>query len=257
MTLKAWDLSGKRALITADRRGWTPYLAGALAEAGADVAVAGWRREDVAETAGGAASQGRRTLQYTGDLAQRSGAREAVDAVVRAWGGIDVLVNAAQAQFAKPFLDVTDDEWDRVMGYNVRAMFLLSQEAGRHMLVRGQGRIVNVISGLAERGLWNSAAFCASQGAALQLTRALGLEWSQKGVRVNAIAAGWLSLDEGLTMVKANPEDEKDPLSRFIPLRRQGHPKELGPLLVYLASDACDFVTGQAVFVDGGAMAHG
>ncbi|MBI4311095.1 MAG: SDR family oxidoreductase [Chloroflexi bacterium] len=253
MLPKEWDLTGKRALITADRRGWTPYLAAALAEAGADVAVAGWRAEHVAQAAREVTARGRRSLQSVGDLAQRAVARATVEGVVRSWGGIDVLVNAAQAQFAKPFLDVSDDEWDQVMGYNVRAMYLLCQEAGRHMVAQGKGRIVNVISGLAERGLWNSAAYCASQGAALQLTRALALEWSQKGVRVNAIAAGWLSLEEG----GSKAEEEKDPLARFIPMRRLGHPRELGPLAVYLASDACDFVTGQAVFVDGGAIAHG
>lgn len=252
MPPKEWDLTGKRALITADRRGWTPHLAAALAEAGADVAVAGWKAEHVAQGAAAVEAQGRRTLRYTGDLAQRAAASDAVGQVVRQWGGIDILVNAAQAQFAKPFPDVSDAEWDALMGYNVRSMFLLCQEAGRRMLAQGKGRIVNVISGLSERGLWNSVAYCASQGAALQLTRALALEWSQKGVRVNAIAAGWLSLDEG-----ARSDEEKDPLSRFLPLRRLGHPKELGPLLVYLASDACDFVTGQAIFVDGGAIAHG
>ncbi len=252
MPPQEWDLTGKRALITADRRGWTPFLASALAEAGADVAVAGWRADHVAQAAHAAESQGRRTMQHVGDLAQRAGAKRAVDDVVQQWGGIDILVNAAQAQFAKPFPEVTDAEWDTLMGYNVRAMFLLCQEAGHHMLAQGKGRIVNVISGLAERGLWNSAAYCASQGAALQLTRALALEWSQKGIRVNAIAAGWLTLDEG-----TKADQEKDPISRFLPLRRLGHPKELGPLLAYLASDACDFVTGQAIFVDGGAIAHG
>ncbi len=252
MPPQEWDLTGKRALITADRRGWTPHLAAALAEAGADVAVAGWKAEHVAQAAAAVEAQGRRTLRYTGDLAQHAVVSEAVDLVARQWGGVDILVNAAQAQFAKPFPDVSDAEWDALMGYNVRSMFLLCQEAGRLMLAQGKGRIVNVISGLSERGLWNSVAYCASQGAALQLTRALALEWSQKGVRVNAIAAGWLSLDEG-----ARSDEEKDPLSRFLPLRRLGHPKELGPLLVYLASDACDFVTGQAIFVDGGAIAHG
>ncbi|MBI4197578.1 MAG: SDR family oxidoreductase [Chloroflexi bacterium] len=252
MIPQEWDLSGKRALITADRRGWTPYLASALAEAGADVAVAGWRDEHVAQAAQEVEARGRRSLRYVGNLAQRAGASTAVEAVVGNWGGVDILVNAAQAQFGKPFVDIADGEWDRLMGYNVRAMFLLCQEAGRHMLAQGNGRIVNVISGLAERGLWNSVAYCASQGAVVQLTRALALEWSQKGVRVNAIAAGWMALEEG-----ARSEEEKDPLSRFIPLRRLGHPRELGPLLVYLASDACDFVTGQTLFVDGGAIAHG
>ena len=252
MIPQEWDLSGKRAVITADRRGWTPFLATALAEAGADVAVAGWKPEHVAPAAQAVKALGRRSLEITADLAVGDDARAAVRHVVREWGGLDILVNNAQAQFGKPFTDVTEAEWDRLMGYNVRSLFLLCQEAGRQMVSQGGGRIINVISGLAERGLWNSAAYCASQGAALQLTRALGLEWAQKGVRVNAVAAGWLSTEE-----VSQEELERDPLARFIPMRRLGHPRELAPLLVCLTSDACDFVTGQAVYVDGGAAAHG
>jgi len=252
MIPEAWNLSGKRALITSDRRGWTPVLASALAEAGADVAVAGWRSEHVAPAARAVEAQGKRTQEIVADLAVGEEARSAVRQVVDQWGGLDILVNNAQALFGKPFADVTEEEWDKLMDYNLRSLFLLCQEGGRQMLRQGGGRIVNVISGLAERGLWNSAAYCASQGAALLLTRALALEWSQKGIRVNAIAAGWFSPQE------VSPEAaSQDPLARFIPLRRLGHPRELAPLLVYLASDACDFVTGQAVFVDGGAAAHG
>lgn len=247
-----WDLSGKCVLITADRRQWTPALASALAEAGADVAIAGWKAEHVLEAARKVEEHGRRTLTLIGDLATRSGARDAVNGVISAWGNLDVLVNNAQAQFGKPFLEVTDAEWDMLMGYNVRSMFLLCQEAGTHMLSKGSGRIVNIISGLAERGLWDAAAYCASQGAALQLTRSLALEWSRENIKVNAIAAGWITPNS-----LSDEETSQDPLSRFIPLRRLGDPSELGPLLVYLASDSCDFVTGQAVFVDGGAIAHG
>jgi len=247
-----WDLSGKRALITADRRGWTPFLAAALAEAGADVAVAGWLTEHVAPAARAVEAQGKRSLEIVADLASGQEARASVRQVVDQWGGLDILVNSAQAQFGKPFADVTEEEWDRLMGYNLRSLFLLCQEAGKQMLIQGGGRIVNMISGLSERGLWNSVAYCASQGAALQLTRSLALEWAHDGIRVNAIAAGWLSIEE-----RSLEDVEGDPLARFIPQRRLGHPTELAPLLVYLASDACDFVTGQAMFVDGGAIAHG
>ena len=118
------------------------------------------------------------------------------------------------------------------------------------MLGQGGGRIVNIGSGLAERGLWNSVAACASQGAIHQLTSALALEWARSNIRVNAIGAGWLTT-EALT-----EESQRDRLVRYLPSRRKGHPSELGGLLVYLASDACDFVTGQTVFIDGGALAH-
>lgn len=251
MIPQEWNLSGRRALITADDRGWTPILASALAEAGADVAVVGLSAEGVAQTAQAVREQGRRTLEAVIDLTVATQVRSAVQHVMDQWSGLEILVNNAQAEFGKPFVDVTEEEWERLMALNVRTMFLFCQEVGRHMLRQGGGRIVNIISGLAERGLWDSVAYCASQGAALQLTRALGLEWSRRNIRVNAIAAGWLTLEE-----VSEEQASQDPIARFIPLRRRGHPRELGPLLVYLASDACGFVTGNAVFVDGGAMAH-
>lgn len=242
-----WNLSGKRALITADSREWTPYLAGALAEFGADVAIAGWETEHITKAVQEVKAHGRHALEITTDLNVGERVKEAVANVVDLWGGLDILVNNAQAQFAKPFLDVSEKEWDSLMGYNLRSAFLLCKEAGQQMISQGSGRIINIISGLAERGLWNSVAYCASQGAMLQLTRALGLEWAHSGIRVNAIAAGWIATQE---------HPDNDALAKFIPMRRLGHPRELAPLLVYLASDACDFVTGQSVFVDGGAAAH-
>jgi NAD(P)-dependent dehydrogenase (short-subunit alcohol dehydrogenase family) len=164
-------------------------------------------------------------------------------------GKVDILVNNARVELGKPFLELTEAEWDTVMAFNVKSMFLCCQAVGATMLSQGGGRIVNIGSGLAARGLWNAAAACASQGAIRQLTAALGLEWSRRNIRVNAIGAGWLA-------VESPEEPEGDRLARYIPSRRIGHPRDLCGLLVYLASDACDFVTGQMVFVDGGAMAH-
>jgi len=247
-----WDLSDMKALITADRRGWTPILASALAEAGADVAVAGWDSEHVAQAARAVKEWGRNSQEIVADLTQGVEASGTVRQVVETWGRLDILVNNAQAQFGQPFTDITEEQWDRLMGYNVRTPFLLCQASGRQMLRQGGGRIINIISGLAERGLCNSAAYAASQGAVLQLTRSLALEWAQDSIRVNAIATGWLSLEEA-----HEEQSQESQLSRFIPLRRLGHPKEIAPLLIYLASNACDFVTGQAIFVDGGAIAHG
>ena len=245
-----WSLEGKAAIITGDRRGWTPYLASALAEAGADVAVAGPPGSDIADAAEAVREQGRRVLVMEADLTSGGGVGEMVQEVVSELGKVDVLVNNARVEFGKPFVDVTEAEWDGVMDFNVKSMFLCCQAVGRHMLGSGGGRIVNIGSGLAERGLANSAVACASQGAVRQLTAALGLDWVRDNIRVNAIGAGWLTTE---------PPDEasqRELLVRYIPSRRKGHPTDLCGLLVYLASDACDFVTGQMLYVDGGAMAH-
>ena len=153
-------------------------------------------------------------------------------------------------EFGKSFIEVTDDEWDSVIEFNLKSMFLCCRAAGRYMLDQGYGRIVNMGSGLAERGLWNSAAACASQGAVRQLTASLGLEWAKHNIRVNGIGAGWITTNS------KEATDLEDLLVRYIPSRRRGHPNDLAGLLVYLASDGCDFVTGQTIYVDGGAMAH-
>jgi len=245
-----WDLTGKAALITSDRRGWTPFLAAALAEAGAEVAVAGSSSSDISDALDAVSAQGKRALRLETDLTSGDQVDAAVEQAVSELGRVDILVNNARVEFGKPFVDVTVAEWSGVMDFNVGSMFLCCQAAGRHMLVRGGGRIVNIGSGLAERGLANSAVAGAAQGAVRQLTASLALEWARHNIRVNAIGAGWLTTDP------PSEETERELLTRYIPSRRKGHPADLCGLLVYLVSDACDFVTGQMVYVDGGAMAH-
>jgi 2-deoxy-D-gluconate 3-dehydrogenase len=245
-----WTLAGKVCLITSDRRGWTPFLASALAEAGADVAVSGLADSDMSEAAEAVEGQGRRALAVEADLTRPGDVDSVVDRVCNELGGLDVLVNNARVEFGKPFVEVTVAEWDVVMDFNVRSMFLCCQAAGKRMLAQGGGRIVNIGSGLGRRGLWNSAVASASQGAIRQLTASLALEWSRDNIRVNGIGAGWVEAEEPGEGAQA------ELLVRYIPSRRKGHPRDLGALLVYLASDACDFVTGQTVYVDGGLMAH-
>ena len=246
-----WNLSGKAAIITADMRGWTPYLASALAEAGADVAIAGAEDSDMREAAAAVEREGRRALAVATDVTDSAQAGAAVERALAEFGKIDILVNNARVEFGKPFADVTDDEWKRVMDFNVGSVFVFCQAVGKHMLERGRGRIINMNSGLAVRGLWNSTAACASHGAVHQLTSALALEWARSNIRVCGIGAGWVTTDE------PDADAQPDLLDRYLPSRRRGHPTDLCGLLVYLASDADDFITGQTVFIDGGALAHG
>ncbi|MDP6070926.1 MAG: SDR family oxidoreductase [SAR202 cluster bacterium] len=247
---KEWDLTGRKAIITADRRGWTQHLASALAEAGADVAVAGSARSDVAAAVAAVEKHGRKSAAITTDLMDAASVASMAEKAVAELGGIDILVNGASAEFGKPFMDVSESEWQTLMDFNVKSMFLCSQAVGKTMLAQGSGRIVNIGSGLAVRGLGNSVAACAAQGAIHQFTSALALEWGRNDIRVNSIGAGWLTLDE------PNEESQKELLVRYLPSRRKGHPNDLATLLVYLASDACGFVTGQTIFIDGGALAH-
>ena len=156
-----WNLTGKVAIITADRRGWTPFLASALAEAGAGVAVAGSNKSDMADAIKAVESQGRKSLAVPTDVTSSAEIDSMLQKVVSEFGKVDILVNNARVEFAKPFADVTEAEWKTVMDFNVNSMFLCCHAIGKHMLEQGKGRIINISSGLAVRGLWNSVAACA------------------------------------------------------------------------------------------------
>ena len=245
-----WDLTGKTAIITADRRGWTPHLASALAEAGADVAVAGSENSDMTDAVSAVKKLGRKSVAITTNVRDAESVNSMVRTAVLELGKLDILVNNARAEFGKRFEKVEECEWDTLMDFNVKSMFLCCQAVGNVMLEQKSGRIVNIGSALSVRGLWNSVAACAAQGAIHQLTSSLALEWGREGIRVNSIGAGWITPEE------QTEESQKELLVRYIPSRRKGHPNDLASLLVYLASDACDFVTGQTIFIDGGVLAH-
>ena len=185
-------------------------------------------------------------LDITTDGASQKMIKTALDN----FGRVDIVVNNAGTSMAKPFEDVQDEEWEWDFELKVWAAVRLMQAGIVEMRKVGGGRIINISSGLAVRGLWNSVAASASQGAIHQLTSALALEWSRSNIRVNAIGAGWMTTDPH------TKQGQQELLARFLPSRRKGHPTDLCALLVYLASDASDFVTGQTIFIDGGALAH-
>ena len=247
---EGWNLTGKKAVITADRRGWTKYYAGALAEAGANVAVAGSKNSDMVEASEYVKDQGRMGFTIETDLMNRGSVNSMFEQAAERLGGIDILVNNAKVDFGKRFEAVTEDEWDTLMSFNVKSMFLCCQAAGHKMMAAGHGRIINMTSDLAVRGLWNSVASCVAEGAIHQLTQSLALDWGRNGIRVNGIGAGWLTTET------QSEETQKELLVRYLPSKRRGHPSELSALLVYLSSGECDFVNGQTIFIDGGALAH-
>ena len=245
-------LNDKVALITGSSRGLGLASARALVEEGCRVAICARgesRLQEVAELLR-QESERERVLSVVSDLSVAAGVSTVVRRTIETFGRLDILVNNARVEFGKPFVDVTEVEWAALMDFNVKSMFLCCQAVGRQMLAQGVGRIVNIGSGLAVRGLSNSAVACAGQGAIHQLTSALALEWARYNIRVNAIGAGWVTSEPSAE----SPEQEL--LARYIPSRRKGHPSDLCGLLVYLASDACDFVTGQMMCIDGGATSH-
>ncbi|MGE3271546.1 MAG: SDR family NAD(P)-dependent oxidoreductase, partial [Chloroflexota bacterium] len=185
-----------------------------------------------------------------GHLTISGSADDLVSATIESLGGLDVVVNAADLRAAGPFERLTDDAWDQLVAVNLTGPVHLFRAAGREMLARGGGRLVQVVSMLGERGVPQTAAYGATQAGLLQLIRALSLEWARSSIRINGLGVGWLEGDPFLG------DEPPERLLRYLPTRRLGRPDEVGPLAVYLASTAADMMTGQTLWVDGAAMSH-
>jgi NAD(P)-dependent dehydrogenase (short-subunit alcohol dehydrogenase family) len=252
MIPKEFSLSRKVAVIGGAGRSWLEELASYLAEAGADVVLYGQDDREMAAAAQAVRKMGRRAITVTTNVTSSREVEKMVATAVGQFGKIDILVNSFDLQFARPLVEVTVDEWNRVMATNLNAVFVSTKAVGKHMLERKEGKIITISSGLAERGLPNSTAYCASKGGVIQFTRALALEWARQNIRVNAIALGWMA--EG---AEAREGDWRNIFTRYIPVARLGRPDDLAAALVYLASDASSFVTGATLYVTGGLMAHG
>lgn len=246
-----WDLTGKVVVLATGNRGWGPTLASGLAEAGADVAIIGQDEKELAASAEAAEKHEHRVVTFTADLTRQASVRAAFRRVLRALGRVDALVNNAQVEFAKPIMDVTPAEYDRVMDRNVKAALLCCQEAARSMIEQKKGRIVNIASALAQRGQWNETVYCASMGALAQLTMALSLELARSGINVSGIGPGWFTTED----IPLEKQREQN-LVRFLPSRRLGHPRDIVPLMVYLCADASAYMSGQVIYVEGGALSH-
>jgi 2-dehydro-3-deoxy-D-gluconate 5-dehydrogenase len=247
MTAKAFLLKDKVALVAGDSLLWTKPVASALAVAGANLAIAAKSSSRLNEAVEAVQKTGRKALVLPLDVAKAAQVQKAVRQVVDEYGRLDILVNAGDIHFFQPFMKIKSTEWGKVMDYNFKSALNFCRASGRQMLKQKNGRIINIVSGLAERGIVNGSAYCVSMGGVLQLTRALALEWARKGITVNAIGTGWFTEPD-------KPIDQT--LIRYIPAKRYGQPEEIGSLVVYLASEKTGFTTGQFMFVDGGLMAH-
>lgn len=253
MAAEGFDLTGKKALVIGAGSSAGRAIALALAEAGADVAVTSAARDDAdaASTTETARLLGKAQARQI-DAPSSSDVRDAVAGATRDLGRLDILVTCADLFLAKPVEEISDAEWERVLITNLSSVFFACRAAGPQMATQGYGRIINVASGLGERGLPNCSAYCAAKGGVLNMTRALAQEWAAKGVTVNVIAPAWMEDTPGL----GDPDPESNRLLRFIPMRRAGRPDEIGPLAVYMASESAGYLTGRAIFVDGGLLAH-
>jgi 2-deoxy-D-gluconate 3-dehydrogenase len=256
MTLDAFSLEGRRALVTGGSRGLGSAIATALADAGADVAVADLSAMTMGceETCHKIEAAGRRAFALRADLSKREEQDQLIADAVGALGGLDILVNNAGIIRRAPAADTLDEDWDTVVEINMTAVFRLSRAAGRHMLAQGRGKIINIASLLAFQGGILVPAYAASKGAVAQVTKALANEWASRGVNVNAIAPGYMATDN-TTALRADAVRSRQILER-IPAGRWGLPEDVGHVAAFLASRASDYVNGHVLVVDGGWMAR-
>ncbi|MGY1828667.1 MULTISPECIES: SDR family NAD(P)-dependent oxidoreductase [unclassified Blastococcus] len=254
MSTAEQPLLGKVAVVTGAGRGLGRALAVALAGAGADVAVAARSRDQLEQVAAEIEGTGRRALVVPTDVTDAAAVQRLVDTTVAELGGLDVLVNNSGVIDSTPLLEQDPAEWDRVMDTNVRGTYLATRAAGAHMVAQGSGKVVNIASNFAFKGVPGHAAYCASKAAVVAFTRSMAVEWARHGVQVNALAPGYFATD-----MNAELRADGEALSRVlraVPARRMGEAQELAPWLLLLAGPASDFMTGEVVVVDGGQTAR-
>ncbi len=245
-----FDLTNKIVLVTGASRGLGQHFALALARAGADVAITSRTLASLDETKKEIAALGRRVLPVALDVRDQKSITTAVDAVHAHFGRIDVLVNNAGCNIRKPALEVTWDDWNTILDTNLRGVFFVAQAVARHMVAAKRGRIINIGSVTSVAGYAGLGPYGASRGGVKQLTMSLAADWGPSGVTVNCLAPGWFKTAQNGVLYE-NAEWVKY-LSDKIPLRRPGHVDDLTGPLLFLASDASVYVTGQILLVDGG-----
>ncbi len=246
---KLFDLSGKAALVTGASSGLGRHAALLLAAAGAKVALGARRLEPLVELEKQIEAKDGRAIPLRLDVTDQASIADFVSAAETELGAISVLVNNAGVADTKPAFDVTEEDWDRVVDTNLKGAWMVAQEVGRHMAHLGHGgSIINIASVLGLAGSQQIPAYCASKGGLVNLTRALAAEWARHGIRVNALAPGYIETDINSAFL-ASPAGEK--LLKCIPLRRFGQPADLDGALLLLASDAGRYISGSVLTVDG------
>lgn len=245
-----FGLKGKVALVTGSSKGLGKGMARALAQAGADVVINGRDAASLAPVVKEIEGLGAKALAVAADLGERKDVERLVAEAIAWRGRLDVLVNNAGIIRRAPAAEHGDADWDAVMRVNLDGVFTACRAAGRHMLARGSGKIVNVASLLTFFGGITVPGYAASKGAVGQLTKALSNEWSGKGVQVNAIAPGYMRTDNTAAL-QADPVRFKEILTR-IPAGRWGEPSDLEGVVLFLSSGASDYLSGQVIAVDGG-----
>ena len=252
---KLFDLTEKIAVVIGGTSGIGLGMAVGLAEAGADVVATSRRQEQVDEAAAQIEATGRRTLRIPSDVADRVSLDALCADILAAFGKVDILVNCAGKIKREPTLNITEETWDDIQNTNVTGTLRACQIFGKPMLERGSGRIINIASLNTFVSLKEVAAYAASKAAVGALTKSLAVEWSAKGVNVNAIAPGVFRT--ALNQKLLDESERGRELLMRTPMARFGNTEELVGAAIFLASDAASFITGEILVVDGGFLASG
>jgi gluconate 5-dehydrogenase len=245
-----FDLTGKVAVVTGASRGLGQYFGRALARAGANLVITSRDPDSLKPFQTEIEALGRKALPLLLDVADQETIEAMVAAAEAHYGKIDILVNNAGCNVRKPALDITWDDWNLVLDTNLRGTFFVAQAVARRMVPRKYGRIINIGSVTSVFGYAGLAPYTASRGGVKQLTMSLADDWGPHGITVNCLAPGWFKTTQNAVMY----EDKEwvSYLCERIPLKRPGQPKDLEGAVVFLASDASAYITGQTLLVDGG-----
>jgi NAD(P)-dependent dehydrogenase (short-subunit alcohol dehydrogenase family) len=255
-TLDLFRLDGKTVIVTGGGRGLGRYMAEALSDAGANLVLCSRKLEPLEEVRDEIEARGGEALALLCDVTEQEDVEKVVSAAIEAFGSIDVLVNNSGATWGAPPTEMPSEQFDRVLAVNVRGTFLMARAAGRRMIERGSGgTIINVASIAALVGghpdYMQTVGYNSSKGAVISMTRDLATSWAVHNITVNAIAPGWFPTRMSGGLI----EKFEERMLEDIPLGRFGNPEDLKGVVVFLASPAAAYITGQTIVVDGGATA--
>ncbi|HVU47411.1 MAG TPA: glucose 1-dehydrogenase [Terracidiphilus sp.] len=250
MSENLFDLTGQVAIVTGTSRGLGQYFARALARAGADLVLTSRTRESLASFEAEIKALGCRAVSLELDVRNQESIEKMAADAEAAFGQIHILVNNAGMNIRKPALEVTWSDWNQILDTNLRGTFFVAQAVARRMIAKGYGRIINIGSVTSVFGYAGLAPYGASRGGVRQMTMSLADDWGKYGVTVNCLAPGWFRTEQNKVMYEDPGWVEY--LVERIPIKRPGEPHDLDGAVVFLASEASRYVTGQTLLVDGG-----
>lgn len=250
MSLEQFSMKNKISMVTGSSKGLGKVAALALARAGSDIAVCGRNLDDINRTVEEIRALGRNAAGFVFDVTDKQSICQGADAILSHFGRIDVLLNNAGTNHRVPVLEYPEEQWDMILATNLKAYFLIAQAVVPQMIANGYGKVINMSSILGHVALPNQLAYASAKGGVEQMTKVMALEWAKSGVRVNAIAPTYFETE----MVEQIRHDKErfDFINERTPMGRWGHVNEIEGVVIFLASAASDFITGQSLLIDGG-----